>query len=278
MNQDNKIKIALAQTHIVWEDKEHNYRNAEERIKEAVSRAAEIVFFPEMSFTGFSMDTDCTKEQDERTVQHMSALAAQYHVGIGFGWVKDCAQICGKCENHYTVVDSAGSVLSDYAKIHPFSYAGEDAKFQGGSALAYYMLNGIPCSNFICYDLRFPEIFQIASGSAHVIVVPANWPAKRSAHWKALLRARAIENQVYILAVNCVGETGGVLYTGDSCIIGPDGDVKAELFSSEGMIDWDLTDDAECFRKAFPVRQDRREALYAGLGTSLKIKAFPVSN
>ena len=95
--------------------------------------------------------------------------------------------------------------------------------------------------------------------------VPANWPAKRREHWRALLRARAIENQVYILAVNCVGETGGVTYMGDSCVISPDGEVRAELSGAEGMILWELTDDVERFRREFPVRQDRRETFYAGL-------------
>lgn len=269
MNKENKIKIALAQTHIVWEDKEHNYEIAAKRIGEAANRAADAVFFPEMSFTGFSMNTDATKEKDERTLQRMGALALQYHVSVGFGWVKDCMEECGKCENHYTVVDSAGNVLSDYAKIHPFSYSGEDLKFRGGSTLADFALNGIPCSSFICYDLRFPEIFQAASQKAHMIVVPANWPAARSEHWKALLRARAIENQVYILAVNCVGETGGIRYAGDSCVIDLDGHVKAALSETEGTIEMELTDDAERFRGAFPVKQDRRETLYTGLSQQI---------
>lgn len=263
--KEHKMTIALVQTQIVWEDKKRNYGIAGKWIGEAVNRKAEAVFFPEMSFTGFSMNTDATGECDEQTIQQMRALAQQYDVSIGFGWVKDCSRFCGKCENHYTIVDRAGNVLSDYAKIHPFSYAGEDLRFQGGSALAHFGLNGIPCASFICYDLRFPEIFQAASKKAHVIIVPANWPAKRREHWKALLRARAIENQVYILAVNCVGEIGGVLYTGDSCIIGPDGDVRAELTEAEDMIVLELTDDTERFRREFPVKQDRREALYAGL-------------
>lgn len=262
---ENKIRIALAQTQIVWEDKERNYEIAEKWIGEAVSREAEAVFFPEMSFTGFSMNTDATRERDERTIRRVSALAQQYHVSVGFGWVKDCIEVCGKCENHYTVVDSAGNVLSDYAKIHPFYYSGENLKFQGGSALAHFALNGIPCSSFVCYDLRFPEIFQAASRRAHVIIVPANWPAKRREHWKALLRARAIENQVYILAVNCVGEIGGVAYMGDSCVIDPDGKIRAELSEAEDLIMMELTDDAEHFRGEFPVKQDRREAFYARL-------------
>jgi len=263
--QDRKIRVALAQTQIVWEDKKSNYEAAREKIKEAAGRKAEAVFFPEMSFTGFSMNTDATKEKDGRTIQHMSALAKQYHVYIGFGWVKDCMESGGKCENHYTVVDHTGTVLSDYAKIHPFSYSGEDLKFQGGSGLVHFALNGIPCSSFICYDLRFPEIFQAVSKKAHMIIVSADWPAKRSAHWKTLLRARAIENQVYILAVNCVGEIGGVQYTGDSCIVGPDGEVKAELSGKEGMIELELMDDVAYYREVFPVKQDRREVLYTVL-------------
>lgn len=263
--EDNKIKLALVQPQIVWEEKEHNYAGAGKWIVEAVRQGAEAVFFPEMSFTGFSMNTEITGEKDARTIDHMSALARQHHVSVGFGWVKDCAETCGKCENHYTIVDSAGDVLSDYAKLHPFSYSGEDLRFQGGSALAHFALRGIPCSSFICYDLRFPEVFQAVSGRAHVIIVPANWPAKRRDHWRTLLRARAIENQVYILAVNCVGEIGGISYTGDSCVIGPDGDARAELSGTEGMIVWELSDDVERLRREFPVKRDRRETFYAGL-------------
>ncbi len=138
-------------------------------------------------------------------------------------------------------------------------------KFQGGSAVSYFALDGILCSSVICYDLRFPELFQILSEKAHVIIVAANWPAKRSAHWRALLQARAIENQVYILAVNCVGSIGESWYTGDSCVINPDGIVRAGLSGSEGMIYYELADDAAYYRTMFPVKQDRRKALYASL-------------
>ncbi len=265
MNNDNKIKVALVQTQIIWEDKAQNFAIAQKWIREAVDKKAEAVFFPEMSFTGFSMNTDATKEDNEQTIQYMKARAQQYHISIGFGWVKDCGQECGKCENHYTVVDSAGNVLSDYAKIHPFSYAGEDVKFQGGSKTAHFVFKGIPWSSLICYDLRFPEIFQAVSEKAHVIIVPANWPAKRSVHWKTLLRARAIENQVYILAVNCVGDIGEISYSGDSCIIDPDGCVKSCLSGSEGIICFELTDDVEYYRSTFPVKQDRRRELYREL-------------
>lgn len=257
-----KIKIALSQTDIVWEDKAQNYKIAEEQIKEALNHGTEAVFFPEMSFTGFSMNTEATKESDGRTVQYMMSIAAQYQVIIGFGWVKDCGE---KCENHYTVVDGAGNIISDYAKLHPFSYSGEDLKFQGGSELSLFLLNGIVCSTFICYDLRFPEIFQAASKKAHVIIVPANWPEIRSGHWMTLLRARAIENQVYILAVNCVGNGGGIRYGGGSCVIDPNGDTRLSIHEKKGNIYFELTDDAADFRDKFPVKQDRREEFYKAL-------------
>lgn len=262
MQTFNKIKIALAQTTIVWEDKEQNLKKAEARIKEAVKHDTEVIFFPEMSFTGFSMNTDITKESMNDTVSRMKSIAEQYQITAGFGWVKDCG---GKCENHYTVVDKTGRQISDYAKLHPFSYSGEHLKFQGGSTLSYFSLNGIECSTFICYDLRFPEVFQAASKKARVIIMPANWPAKRSGHWKTLLQARAIENQVYILAVNCTGDIGEIHYAGDSCVINPNGDIKSVLHEEEGMIYFELTDDAEDFRREFPVKHDRREEFYRKL-------------
>ena len=83
-------------------------------------QGARAVFFPEMSFTGFSTNTSATKECDAQTVSRMKALARKYQLSIGFGWVKDCTAVCGKCENHYTIVDREGSVCSDYAKLHPF--------------------------------------------------------------------------------------------------------------------------------------------------------------
>lgn len=260
--QINRIKTALAQTAVIWEDKAANYSRAEHFIREAADCSAEVIFFPEMSFTGFSMNTGKTKELHQETAMHMAQLAQTYHISIGFGWVKDCG---GQCRNQYTVTDPTGTIVSDYAKIHPFSFSGEDQKFEGGSALSWFLLNGICFSNFICYDLRFPEIFQAASERAHVIVVAANWPAQRSSHWQALLRARAIECQVYILAVNCVGSIGGTEYAGGSCVINPDGEVQEQLPGTEGIVYFDLADNVRQFREAFPVKRDRRKGLYRDL-------------
>lgn len=253
------MKIALYQMHIFWENKEANYLQLESKLKEMYDKKIDLLLLPEMSFTGFSMETDVTKESNLETVNKLMECAKQYHIAIGFGWVKDCGE---KSENHYTIIEKNGDVLSDYAKIHPFAFSGEDKKFRAGDRVETFEFEGVQFSTFICYDLRFPEIFQIASKEAHVIIVPANWPRKRSEHWKCLLRARAIENQVYIIAINCVGEIGDVTYSGDSCVINPNGEILVNLPEEEGDLEYELVDDVDEFRNAFRLKNDRRENFY----------------
>ena len=169
-------RIAIAQTNIIWEDKEANLTIAEQYIIEANNNGASYVFFPEMSFTGFSMNTDITSESDGYTKDYISKLALKYHIGIGFGWVEKREL----AYNHYSVVNDEGVIISDYKKIHPFSYADEDKYFSAGDKLTFFSIFNITCSTFICYDLRFPEIFQIASKKSDIIIVPANWPERRT--------------------------------------------------------------------------------------------------
>ena len=212
-----------------------------------------------MSLTGFSMNTKLTAEKDKNTVHKFCNIAVQYNIAIGIGWVKksDCI-----AENHYTVISGRGEELSDYIKIHPFSYAGENNFFSAGSEIALFELGNYKWSSFICYDLRFPEVFQIASRTAEVIVVPANWPKQRDEHWKCLLKARAIENQCFILGVNCTGNVNGIAYVGNSCAISPDGKVLRKLEDEPGILIVDLKENVKRLRDNFPVKKDRRMDLY----------------
>lgn len=271
------MKIALCQFEIAFEKKEENTRRALIFIEQAKSAGADLVLFPEMSLTGFSMNIGLTGEKNRESVQRMCAAAKRTGIAVGFGWtalVDVCEEehraggdvaLRERGENHYTVISAQGEILSDYVKMHPFSYSGEDRYFEKGDALAHFTLNGIPFAHFICYDLRFPEIFQCASRQAHIILVAADWPGSRREHWKCLLQARAIENQCYILGVNSVGCQNGQDYTGDSCVILPDGTVAAQLADEEGLIFYDLMDHVESYRHAFPVKQDRRIDLYSEL-------------
>ncbi len=256
------MKIALFQMNIVWEDKQKNYSEGERAICHASHQGVELILFPEMSFTGFSMNIAETQEKDGQTVRFICQMAQTYQIAIGFGWVKYCGE---KAENHYTIVDEKGIVLSDYVKIHPFSYAGETKYFNSGKDIYCFSWKNHTWCSFICYDLRFPEIFQYASECADVIIVPANWPKKREDHWRTLLKARAIENQSYILGINCVGRIGEVDYSGCTSAYSPDGNLIEEMYGKSGFIYVDLEDKASDERDKFPVKADRKWKFYKEL-------------
>ena len=161
-----------------------------------------------------------------------------------------------------------GEIL-EYTKLHPFSYSGEDRYFQGGTLLPVCEYRGYHLGVQICYDLRFPEAFQALSRQADLILVPANWPGRRREHWISLLQARAIENQCYIAGVNCVGDMDGQTYTGDSRLYGPDGALcsgetlmPADAQPGECAFIYDIDDQVKKVRTQFPVKKDRRDALY----------------
>jgi predicted amidohydrolase len=152
----------------------------------------------------------------------------------------------------------------DYIKIHPFSFAGEDKYFKGGEKLSTCSIEGFETGVAICYDLRFPELFIKLSEKAELIIVPANWPAARSLHWKTLLRARAIENQCYVAGVNCSGDMDGQTYSGDSAIYSPEGEMLTPVETitineTDKVYIYDIVNDVQEIRDGFPVRNDRKK-------------------
>ena len=259
------MKIGLGQIRICWEDKKGSLRKAEQCMELLRERGTELFLLPEMSLTGFSMRTEYTKEQGE-TVELARELAGRYGMAVGIGWVKDAGE---RCENHYSLVTQEGALL-DYAKLHPFRYGGETELFRGGKALPVCRLGDFRIGVQICYDLRFPEPFQILSREADLILVPANWPASRREHWDCLLRARAIENQVYAAVINCAGRMGRQYYSGDSGIYRPDGMymTAGEKICIPGgcpeeiLFCYEMECDVERYRSRFPMKEDRREDLY----------------
>lgn len=259
------MKVALGQLQLYWEEKEANLQIVEAYLERLFETGTELFLLPEMSLTGFSMHTEKTKESSKETVERVRRLAGKYQTAVGAGWVKDCGE---RCENHYSIVTPDGELL-DAVKLHPFRFGGEAEYFQGGEHLAVCEYGGFRIGVQICYDLRFPEPFQALSRKADLILVPANWPASRRSHWKCLLKARAIENMVYLAGINCAGEMGGQFYSGDSRIYAPDGTkLKKEVICLPGRCAreqvqvYELQNDIHKYRECFPVREDRREALY----------------
>ena len=256
------MRVALYQMEIAWEDKEKNYKKLEGVLEEVKKHGTDLLLLPEMSFTGFSMRTELTKEYNEESKDRIKKICENHQICIGFGWVKASGE---KAENHYTIINEKGDEISDFVKIHPFSIAHEERYFVKGNKLSTFKLKGRGLATFICYDLRFPAIFQALGDEIEIVIVPANWPKKRREHWKCLLQARAIENQVYVLGVNCVGNMGGLEYSGDSCVINPNGEIIEIIEGNEGIIYADIEKNVKDIRDSFKVRQDRRTEFYKSL-------------
>ena len=148
-----------------------------------------------------------------------------------------------------------------YDKRHRFTMGHEDEHFTAGHELLVFEYKGMKIAPFICYDLRFPVWSRNTSGYDLAVYV-ANWPEARREPWQILLKARAVENQCYVVGVNCVGEDGnGLQYSGDSMVISPRGEVlvACEPYADEVQVaDVDLGA-LEGFREKFPVLEDRDE-------------------
>ncbi len=257
------MKIALAQLDMDFENKALAKKRCTQMMEKAKAKCADLIVFPEMTLTGFTMQPQIYGEQKQNseTVAYFQEMAKRYDIGIVFGVI---FLENGKAENHSMVLDKTGEVLADYAKIHPFSYGAEAKYYVGGNQIAYCTMAGMTISPFVCYDLRFPEIFQVASKKSHCMTVIANWPKQRIAHWKILLQARAIETQSFIVGVNRSGKDDGLAYSGDSMLISPTGEILAHLTEQNALQVVEIENkQAEQYRETFPLKADRKEQLYA---------------
>lgn len=262
------MRLALMEMEIIWEDKQANYEKLVgvlDRLKH-LNKLPQFIALPEMSFTGFSMNTQLTAEGDNDsypTIEFVKKLAMEYEIAIAFGWVKKL----NKAENHYMIVNADGEIILDYAKIHPFSFSEEDKYFQGGDSVYTCRNNGFNIGAAICYDLRFPEVFQAVADDVELILLPANWPSKRREHFITLSYARAIENQCYFATINCRGDIGGLHYSGDSMLVAPAGERVAPLeeieIDNSKIFIYDIDNNVADVREKFPTRKDRKNELYA---------------
>ena len=252
--------IGIAQIDIAWEDSKENMKKIERFIKEASENKAELMLFPEMALTGFTVDIDKLFLPEEKIINWLKKAAINNRINIGLGFA---AKADKKGMNKYVIVSKEGEVLVKYTKIHPFSYGGENDKYYSGNEICVCKINQFKVSPFICYDLRFPEIFQIASKEANIITVAASWPKAREEHWITLLKARAIENQCYVIGINRVGSGGGLQYNGASIFVSPNGEILNDISSEETLIlkDIELNKIKEVKDK-FDIKKDRREELY----------------
>jgi predicted amidohydrolase len=250
--------VAGLQHDIVWEDAAANFAHLAPMIDKAVGHGARLVVLTEMFSTGFSMKTDRTAEaRDGASVQFLVDQARRHDVWL-CGSLPELGDGDPRPYNQLVVAAPDGTTHR-YAKIHPFSYGREDAHFRAGDRFLTVDIDGVRCTFFVCYDLRFADEFWACARDTDCFVIPANWPAARREHWTTLLRARAIENQSYVVGVNRVGRGGKLEYAGDTMIVEPFGEVLAIGGDSETIVQADV-DGARVaqVRAEYPFLPDRR--------------------
>ncbi|MEZ4389416.1 MAG: nitrilase-related carbon-nitrogen hydrolase [Candidatus Krumholzibacteriia bacterium] len=252
------LTVAAVQMDLVWEDRTENFRRARRWAHTAAAAGADLVVLPEMFATGFSMNPAVTAEApDGPTPSFLRELARDLGLTVIGGYVRKAA--ADRALNAALTVGPDGEDLAEYHKTHLVGILGEPAVHQAGHAPRPFPLAGVRACCFICYDLRFPELFRLTASDTALAVVIASWPEARQAHWDALLVARAIENQQFVVGVNRVGEGGGLGFTGGTVIIDPLGKILAQGGPTEGLVTatLDLDQVAEV-RGRFPFLADRR--------------------
>jgi predicted amidohydrolase len=216
------MKVAAIQHDIAWEDPAATRERVRPLIADAAGQGAQLIVLTEMYATGFSMDPDkIAEDEGGPNEQFLLDRAAAHGVHVVASIAQRGAD--GNYRNNAVVAAPDGSVAARYAKIHPFSYAGEHERYTAGTRFVTIGIGDLRVSLFVCYDLRFADEFWTLAGDTDLYVVPASWPQPRHEHWRALLRARAIENQAYVLGVNRVGLAKDLPHVGGSTLINPMG-------------------------------------------------------
>ncbi|MCA9297678.1 MAG: hypothetical protein KDA28_01350, partial [Phycisphaerales bacterium] len=215
----------LVQMNLAWEDREANVVRCR-TLLEGRTTPGDLVVLPEMFDSGFSINTAVTADTGDRTLEFLRTLSSDLEVTIQGSRTRVES---GMGLNTAPVLDS-GRLRCEYVKIHPFPKEAET--FRPGTDVLTYDWNGLTVSPSICYDLRFPDVFRRGlDQGAEVLALGANWPCARQHHWRALLIARAIENQAFMLGVNRTGDDPYLHYDGGTIAIDPKGEILGELFN-----------------------------------------------
>lgn len=257
------ITVSLGQMEVHAGEPDRNMETVREWVAEAAKRGSQLVVFPELWDTGYALDRakDLYAPLGEGRFAQVAALAKQHHIFVTGSLMENRG---GDACNCMAVFSPEGELVGAYRKLHLFRLMDEEKYLTEGDKPLSLDLPWGMSGLAICYDLRFPELFRrYALDGARMVILPSEWPHPRLAHWQTLLRARAIENQMFVVACNRVGVTGETHFFGHSSIIDPwgealiEGDEEAALLTTE--IDLGLVDDV---RRRIPIFEDRRPEVY----------------
>ena len=249
----SSLHLQLIQFNTVWEDPSANISQLDLLLKDKSNPG--LIILPEMWSTGFTMNTSFAEDaKDGDALRWMKKKAATLNTFVA-------GSIAVKANNHFynrfICVGPLGEIFQ-YDKKHLFSYGKENNHYSPGNAPLTFSIGDWRIRAIVCYDLRFP-VWSRNNDDYDVLLVVANWPQARIHHWDALLRARAIENQCYVVAVNRVGTDGNnLVYNGHSVVYDMNGQLLLNLEDAAGIgsvtLDKDILTD---FRKQYRFLQDR---------------------
>ncbi len=258
-------RISLIQMDIALGKPEKNYSHALDMMTRALADQPDILVLPETLNTGFFPRKDLSSfaDIDGATGKAIfSSFAKEYGVNIVAGSLTTLKE--GKIYNTSYAFNRKGELVSEYDKIHSFTPMEEHKYYTGGEHLSLFTLDDVPCATAICYDLRFGELLRsMALKGAEIIFIPAHWPSLRTHHWVTLNTARAIENQLFVCAVNACGTAGDTKFAGNSLLIDPWGEAVCHLGPCEEVRTVSINMSVlKNIRESINVFRDRRPDLY----------------
>jgi predicted amidohydrolase len=258
-----KITISLGQMKVLRGQPDANVEHVREWTREAAKRGSSLVLFPELWHSGYDLEhrERYAARVGEGIFAQTSELAREHKIAIGGSMIEERE---GRFYNSFPLFDAEGRCLAVYSKTHLFSLMNEVQWLTPGERFVTADAPWGPTGLSICYDIRFPEVFRhYAFRGARIVLMVAEWPVRRIEHWKTLLLSRAIENQMFIAACNCLGEFKDEKFGGCSAIVDPWGRYVVEADDEEALltaeIDLGLV---EKTRRQFPFLKDSRRDLY----------------
>jgi len=248
--------IHCVQFDIAWEDKAANHARVDALLEAHSPPPGGLIVLPELGDVGFSFALDHII--DDRSEQWARTLAARWQCWVNHGWPMRGPDHLGRNVSGLFAPD--GTLVGVAEKMHPFTIGNAGGTYMPGERVRVFDMHGMGLCPLVCYDLRFPESFRdgVRAG-AELYTVIANWPAERASHWRALLIARAIENQAIVVGCNRVGSDRTYRYGGGSLIVDAQGTVVAEGGDGDEVVSAavDVTG-MRAWREAFGVLGDAR--------------------
>lgn len=258
------MKIAIIQMNIDFNSPQKNREKVLNMIDKACENKLDVVLLPEMWNTTFNFESfeERADKEGQPTLNILSQKAIAHDVNIIAGSIADKNE--DNIYNRSYVINREGDVIYAYDKIHLVHHAKEDVYMKEGNNLEVFEIDGVKCGIIICYDLRFPELCRsLALKGAEVIFAPVQWFETRAYHYEVLSKARALENQVFFVTANRVGEEFKAVFCGKSMVIDPWAEIVGQLDNKEGILHCEIDLDLiKRVRSKVTCYQDRRTDMY----------------